>query len=312
MPGPPFSNVRSTGQRIRIGVCADDYGLTPGVGRGIRELLAAGRISATSVMAGSEYWPEEAPAIRPFAASADIGLHITLTDQVPLGVLPIFAHDGQFPPLAKVLRAGLSRQLPLAEIEAEIERQLATFVKHFGAPPAHIDGHHHIHQLPGIREIVVRMAARLRPAGTYVRCCAEPASVILKRGVTPGKALLISILGKGLARQLRLAGLPSNSGFSGAYGYGTETRPLPEIFGRFLRGAGPGHLVMCHPGYSDAVLADKDTLTAAREAELAFLGGETWPRLLAEAGLVIGPLRAAHGVRPRHLSASGGVGLTPN
>jgi chitin disaccharide deacetylase len=277
---------------IQITVCADDYGLTPGVSRGIRELLAPGRISGTSVMAASEFWPREAPALKAFAKHADIGLHITLTDQVPLEAMPTFAPGGTLPPLRQVLRAALLRRLPLAEIEAEIERQLAAFVEHFGQPPAHIDGHHHIHQLPGIREIVVGIAKRLQPSGTYVRSCHEPVSRIVKRGVAVKKALLISSLGRGLAQQLRHAGLPTNSGFSGAYDYGAETRSLTEAFGRFLEGASPGHLVMCHPGYNDAILAGKDTLTSGRETELAFFTSDAWPRLVTGAGVEVGPLIA--------------------
>ena len=34
----------------RIWLCADDYGMSPGVNRAIRELIGRGRINATSVM----------------------------------------------------------------------------------------------------------------------------------------------------------------------------------------------------------------------------------------------------------------------
>ena len=34
----------------RIWLCADDYGISPAVDRGIRELIARGRLNATSVM----------------------------------------------------------------------------------------------------------------------------------------------------------------------------------------------------------------------------------------------------------------------
>jgi len=34
----------------RIWLCADDYGISPGVNRGIRELIEHGRLNATSVM----------------------------------------------------------------------------------------------------------------------------------------------------------------------------------------------------------------------------------------------------------------------
>ena len=289
-----YPSQRST-QPARIGVCADDYGLTPGVSRGIRELLAVGRISATSVMAASEFWPGEAPALLAVVLGArkplDIGLHVTLTDQRPLGGMPTFAPSGAFPPLPAVLEAGLSRRLPLAEIEAEIERQLAAFTAHFGAPPAHIDGHHHIHQLPGIRDIVLRMAQRLAPAPCYLRSCVESTSIILRRGVATPKALLISALGRGLSRRASAAGVLTNTGFSGVYDFARERRPLAEVFARFLQGAGERHIMMCHPGYSDAVLAGKDPLTTARETELAFLASDAWPRLIGAAGLEIGSLR---------------------
>ena len=34
----------------RIWLCADDYGISPAVSRGIRDLIARGRLNATSVM----------------------------------------------------------------------------------------------------------------------------------------------------------------------------------------------------------------------------------------------------------------------
>ena len=46
--GPP-PNERRTASR-RIWLCADDYGLSPGVNRAIRDLIERGRLNATSVM----------------------------------------------------------------------------------------------------------------------------------------------------------------------------------------------------------------------------------------------------------------------
>ena len=219
----------------RIVVCADDYGFTPGVSRGIRELIAARRISATSVMSGSEFWPFEAAALKAIANDADIGLHVTLTDQKPLGDMPLFAPEGRFPPLPAVFRAGLLRRLPLLEIEAEIERQVEAFVAHYGAPPAHIDGHHHMHQLPGVRDIVVRIAARIGNGRTWVRSCAERHALIARRGIAPLKTAIIGALGPGIARRARNAEVPINNGFSGAYDFAHEKRPLDDLFARFGR-----------------------------------------------------------------------------
>ncbi len=54
-------------------LCADDYGLAPGVSRAIARLLAAGRLSATSCITVTRFWPEQAAALRPFADTAEIG-----------------------------------------------------------------------------------------------------------------------------------------------------------------------------------------------------------------------------------------------
>lgn len=275
----------------RLIVCADDYAFTPGVSRSIRELLAARAISATSVMAASPFWPEEAAALRAVAGSADIGLHVTLTDQTPLGPMPSYAPDGKLPPIPRVFKAGLMRRLPLVEIEAEIERQLDRFIEVWGAPPAHIDGHHHVQQLPGIRELIVRLARRIGPDRTWVRNGADPAARIARRGVATGKSLLIATLGRGIRRLAAREGVPTNDGFSGAYDFATETRPMRVLFGAFLQGAGENALLFCHPGYSDATLAGLDSMTTVRDGEHAFLLSAAWRDLVAAAGLEIGPFR---------------------
>ena len=283
---------RGTAPRLkRLIVCADDYGFTPGISRSIRELLEARRISATSVMAGIEYWPGEAAALKAVAGNADIGLHVTLTDHVPLGPMPTFAPDGRFPAMGAVYKAGLLRRLPLAEIQAEIERQLARFIEHYGAPPSHIDGHHHVHQLPGVRDIVVDLARKVGRGRTWVRSCRERPSLVRSRGVATAKALIIGSLGGGIAHRAKRADVAINQGFSGAYDYLSETRQTAQLFERFVMDARENTLVMCHPGYADSLLASRDAMTTPRDAEHAYFMSETWPCLLSANGLELGPYR---------------------
>lgn len=287
----PASNGPGVSSRPRLVVCADDYALTPGVSRAIRELLAARRISATSVMTVSEFWPSEAGALQQFAVAADIGLHVTLTDQMPLGPMATFAPAGRFPTMGEVYKMGILRRLPIPEIVDEIERQVAAFVSHFGAPPAYLDGHHHVHQLPGVRDIVVDVAARLGQGRVWVRCCRERPMLVLKRGVAMAKALAIGGFGGGIEILARQAGVPVNRGFSGAYDYLGDTRPIGELFERFVHGADENTLVMCHPGYVDAELDGRDAMKTPRETEFAYLMSDAWPELLRKSGLDLGPLR---------------------
>ena len=113
---PPISS-----RPLRLIVNADDYAFTPGISRGIRELLSTRRISATSVMAASQYWPQEAAALKAVAGDADIGLHLTLTDHNPIGAMATFAPSGRFPALMPLLKGALLRNVPLSEIDAEID-----------------------------------------------------------------------------------------------------------------------------------------------------------------------------------------------
>jgi predicted glycoside hydrolase/deacetylase ChbG (UPF0249 family) len=277
----------------RLVVCADDYAFTPGVSRGIRELLEARRISATSVMTVSPYWPDEAAALKKIAGDADIGLHLTLTDQVPLGPMEQLAPQGRFPPMKYLYRAGIARRLPLGEIEREIDRQIARFIEFFGRPPAHIDGHHHVHQLPGVRSIVVRRAKAMPGGQTWVRSCNEETVTLLRRGVAAAKSMMIGALGGSVERLAKEHGVATNRGFTGAYDYTSDPRPFSDLAPRFILGLRDNGLMMTHPGYSDAVLQSLDVLTTARDAERAFLAGTQWPHLVASAGFEIGPLRRA-------------------
>lgn len=266
-------------------LCADDYGLSPGIGRSIRELISDGRLSATSCMTLFPEWPDEAARLRPLDGKADIGLHLTLTDHPPLGPMPRLAPDGRMPGLGALMRLSLTGRLPTEEIAAELERQLAAFIDAFGRPPDHLDGHQHVHQLPGVRGAVIATARRLGPA-VWVRSCREPVGQILARRVFPLKATVISLLGLGMP------GAPGNRGFRGVYDF-TDRIPRVELLRRFLTPATNGALVMVHPGYVDAILRERDQVVEAREAEHALLAGDALPRLLDTAGARVGRWREA-------------------
>ncbi|MBE0532400.1 MAG: ChbG/HpnK family deacetylase, partial [Rhodospirillales bacterium] len=139
---------------LQVALCADDYGIAPGVGVAVRDLLARCRLSATSCMAASPHWPEEAAKLKALAGgdgSFEVGLHLTLTDQAPLGAMPRTAPRGRLPSLPRLLGLAVSRTLDAAEVAAEMERQLDAFEAAWGGPPAFVDGHQHAHQLPVIR-----------------------------------------------------------------------------------------------------------------------------------------------------------------
>lgn len=276
-----------------IVLCADDYAIAPGVSRAILALIDSGRISATSCLTISPGWPEHAAPLRPRDGRADIGLHLALTDFAPLGAMPRLAPAGRLPPLPRLIALALARRLDAGEIAGEVDRQIDRFAAEFGRPPDFIDGHQHVHQLPIVRDVVAARLKRL-PPGSYVRLCDEPASAILRRGVAPVRALVISLLGKGLRRRVRDHQIPANNRFAGVRAF-DEQQPYRDLFLRFINDRGGPLLVMCHPGMVDTELTAVDPVTAPREDEYRYLAGDAFVADLARADVTIARFRDASG-----------------
>src|SRR6476659_7718062 len=66
-------------------LCADDFGLTEGVSRGILELAETARISATGAMTNMPARRRSAPGLQPLKGRIGIGLHLNLTTGAPIG-----------------------------------------------------------------------------------------------------------------------------------------------------------------------------------------------------------------------------------
>lgn len=268
-------------------LCADDYGIAPGVGRGIRALAAAGRLSATSCMTVFPEWRDEASRLQAVADRIDIGLHLTLTDQAPLGAMPGLAPGGRLPPLGRLIRLAHLRRIDRDEVRGEIARQLDAFEAAMGRAPDFIDGHQHVHVLPVIRDIVLGLfGSRLDLRHTWLRSCVEPARRVLRRRIDAPRALAIAQLARPLHRRATLAGVATNQGFGGVTSFRLD-RPVAADFAGYLSATGSRPLVMCHPGEPDDVLAGRDPITAARAVELGYLGGDGFARLLEERGVVL-------------------------
>ncbi len=270
----------------RVIVCADDFGIAPGVDRAIAQLIGQGRITATSCMTVTPSWQADAKLLRPLQKSADLGLHFTLTDQRPLGAMPKTAPAGRLPPLPSLVRAALLRRLDADEIRDEFRRQWSAFERGAGRPPDFIDGHQHVHQLPVIRSVVIEELTRYR--GTpipYLRICHAPLAVLLARRVAVGQAFLLGLAGARLRAMAARNRIPANSGFSGIYDF-SGRRPYRDLLKRFLIGLEDNGLLMCHPGLVDAELRAADSLTERREDEFAYFSGPDCPKDFAAAGIV--------------------------
>ncbi|MEO8808059.1 MAG: ChbG/HpnK family deacetylase, partial [Burkholderiaceae bacterium] len=139
-----------------LGLCADDFGLAPGLSAGIARLALARRLTAISCITNSPHWEASAPLLDRLPTSVDVGLHINLTEGRPLSarLARLWPRLPALPVL--ILRAHLGL-LPRAELRSEVHAQLAAFREATSVAPRFIDGHQHVHHLPVLRGIILDM-----------------------------------------------------------------------------------------------------------------------------------------------------------
>jgi len=255
---------------------ADDYALTAGICDGILALAEAGRLSSTSAMVNMPHWPTRAGAAVALRQRIALGLHLNLTFGQPLEPMPEFAPSGSFSSFAALARRAFGGGLPAAEIRAEISRQIDRFSEVAGHAPEFVDGHHHVHVLPGIREALIAvMKLRYPGGGPLLRDPADRLSRIVRRGIAVPKALTAAALARGFRRCAEGAGFAVNDGFAGFSTFGRV--PYATEFQAFWLAPGTRPIIMCHPGFADDELGDRDSIAARRPEEQRVLAD--FPRL---------------------------------
>lgn len=232
---------------------ADDYAQSAEIDHGILQLIAMGRLTATSCLVLSPRWRQAATQLtNEVRACADIGLHLDFTQ---------FPHDLTHRLGALILKSHL-RILPKAQVKQAIRKQLDAFEDALGSPPDYVDGHQHVHQLPQIREALIEeLNVRYGNQLPWIRVARPP----LNGGF---KALVIRSLGAS-----RLEQLASSNGFVcsktllGVYGFNANVDQYRDLLAAWLsmaaQSANPVAL-MCHPavGSSDTTPYQDDILPA--------------------------------------------------
>jgi chitin disaccharide deacetylase len=275
----------------RIWLCADDYGISSGVSLAIRDLVVRGRLNATSVLvlapACSRSEALALAALNSTAPRVAIGLHVTLTAPFRPLSRDFRAHtEGAFMPLGATLRRAFLHRFDCSALAAELDAQLNRFCELFGRAPDYIDGHHHVHLLPQVRDAILQVAKQRAPKA-WIRQCGRGAPLIRK--VADYKGFFLDLLSRSFQRRACALGLRTNPAFAGTYEFNDDA-DFAALFPRFLDRLPEGSVVMCHPGFVDAELQRLDPLTTLREHEYAFLAGNSFPAVLAARGVGLLPV----------------------
>jgi len=272
----------------RIWLCADDFGISPAVNTGIRDLVVRGRLNATSALVAAPSFHRaeavELDALNAPARRVAIGLHLAFTAPLrPLSKGFKALREGAFPPLVTTARLALTYRFEYAALVGEVAAQMQRFLDTFGRAPDFVDGHHHVHLLPQISDAVLEVIPGAAPSA-WLRQCGRV--VPLAQRFSDPKGLLLDLLSYRFRRRAAARGLRTNPAFAGTYEFDAAAN-FAALFPRFLDCLPDGSVVMCHPGFVDAELERLDPLTTLREKEHAFFASDAFPVVLATHGVAL-------------------------
>lgn len=276
------------GATVRIWLCADDYGISPSVNAAIRDLIARGRINATSVMVAAPSFQkseaDELSALNAGKRRAAIGLHVTLTAPFkPLSKGFERTNIFGFPTLGPTFLLALMRRYEPGQLTAEIAAQMDAFMAAFGRPPEFVDGHQHVQLFPQVRDAFLSVVKTKAPLA-WVRQCGRVSS--LAQRLADRKGLLLDILSRSFRTRAAQFAVRTNPAFAGTYDFNGNV-DFARLFPAFLDRMPPDGVIMCHPGIVDDELKRLDPLTTLRESEYAYFADEKFLAAMAEHGIAL-------------------------
>jgi chitin disaccharide deacetylase len=277
-------------------VNADDLGWAEGVNRGIAEAHRNGIVTSASLLANGAAFASAVELARTTPALG-VGVHLNLSDGKPVSpiekVSSIVTDQGVFAGGAEALLLRVARRnLRLQEVEREWESQIQK-VSDAGIHPTHLDGHKHIHMLPGLFEITVRLAkrhgigaVRVSHEASTLRSALSSgethnSGTVMKQGV---QARVLKLLARDARALAERAGIATTDYFCGIAQTGELTiEGMKHLLLNLPEGTTE---VMCHPGYMDEELEKSATrLQDSRPVEVEILTHVEVRNLVASQGI---------------------------
>jgi hopanoid biosynthesis associated protein HpnK len=287
-------------------VNADDFGLTAGVSRAILDAHREGIVTSTTLMANGAAFDMAVAGSRQ-TPSLGVGIHLNLSEGVPvspsLKIPTLVDPRGRLHLTpSRLLKRILAQRVNLFEVELELRAQISRVLR-TGISPTHLDGHKHVHVLPGVSDIVIRLAWEFSIPS--VRCPLEEPpgfnNIFGDGGSSRASVLKQYLVGRGVSafarrfrQKLAETGLQYPEHFYGLSCTGfLNTRGIREVLGRLRQGTSE---LMCHPGYTDADLTNTGTrLLVEREVETFALCSPLIKRLVKDSGIRLVNYRALAG-----------------
>ena len=257
-------------------ICADDYGQNQAISKGIIDLIDHGCLTATSCMTNFKHWPKYAGLLKPCVEEIDIGLHFNLTKGTPLTSMQLTQYKSKYPNIVSLVVKTHRGTIIADEIEKELNAQLDQFIEHIGRLPDYIDGHQHIHQLPIIRHVLIKVHKQRFSNHSYIRIPHDK-----KHRIGFPKNWIITKIGATKLKELcKTNNITHNITFTGTYNF-KQAKHYRRFCQTFIERLENNGILMCHPGLPSN---DKsDPIYFSRPYEYNYLLSESFKEDLARA-----------------------------
>jgi len=269
----------------RISLCIDDYGYHSGVNDAAVNLVAKNIVHTVSCMSSMPSWFDSASALKEFDEHrVDVGLHLNLTEAP--------SRQRYAESLPRLIAKAYSRQLPKRVVEDEVLRQFDEFEVQMGRLPAFIDGHQHVHQLPGVREILAAVIRKRfsnkKPWLRSTRICSTMNQELSR---WHKQRVIYSLGGRRFDQMARTLGCKQNNGLLGVYNFqGNATQYLDRL-AIWLDHSEQGALLMCHPAIgTGSSESQRDAIWKARLTEYQALTSGAFRELVTGSNIELRPL----------------------
>lgn len=246
-------------------VNADDFGLDPLVNEGIARAWRNGFVTSTSVITCAPAFEDAVERLQKLPLTGNNGLgtgiHLTLVGGLkpvlPAEKIPtLLTDEGVFPAdYMEFARMFYFGGMKITEIQAELEAQIDKGIA-AGLKFTHLDSHQHVHVLPGMQDIAIKLC-RTYGIGA-MRVPAEAYGFFGGYNCSAGRKIGkwgLTFWAERLRSKLTEYKIKTTDNFFGMAAGGNLNE---ELVANILKAVPEGTSeIMTHPGISDAALGKK-------------------------------------------------------
>lgn len=238
-------------------ITADDLGLTRSVNEGISKAVREGVVTSVSVIPTGEAFKDAVQVIKDLSLK-EIGAHLSLSETKPLFSETRF-NKNHMSLFFKYHLKIISAEQIYKELRAQIES-----LKTIGVKITHVNSHEHIHMIPGILGIFIRLAEEYGiPAIRYPRGDRQARTTSVSQMY---RSALLKYYSDGMLDALKKSKLKYTDYFFGLLDAGKiEEDSLIRLVKSVKEGSTE---IVCHPGFLSPEVLDHYSWHKGAEGEL--------------------------------------------